>query len=36
MALCMLRGTYPGDIRDDGAVDVLPYVGEAATPLPVP
>jgi hypothetical protein len=36
MALCMLRSTYPGGIRDDGAVDVLPYVGGAATPLPVP
>lgn len=36
MALCMLRSTYPGGVRDDGAVDVLPYVGGAATPLPVP
>jgi hypothetical protein len=36
LALCMLRGSHPGDIRDDGAVDVLPYIGGAATPLPVP
>jgi hypothetical protein len=36
LAFCMLRSTYPGGIRDDGAVDVLPYVGGAATPLPVP
>jgi hypothetical protein len=36
LALCMLRGSYPGDIRDDGAVDVLPYNGGAATPMPVP
>jgi hypothetical protein len=36
LALCMLRSTYPGEIRDDGAVDVLPYIGGAATPLPVP
>jgi hypothetical protein len=36
LALCMLRGNYPGNIRDDGAVDVLPYIGGAATPLPVP
>jgi hypothetical protein len=31
LALCMLRST-----RDYGAVDVLPYIGGAATPLPVP
>jgi hypothetical protein len=36
LALCMLRGNYPGNIRDDGAVDVLPYIGGEATPLPVP
>ncbi len=36
LALCMLAGTYSGDIRDDGAVDVLLYTGGAATPLPVP
>jgi hypothetical protein len=35
-ALCMLPSSYPGGIRDDGAVDVLPYIGGAATPLPVP
>jgi hypothetical protein len=36
LALCMLRADHPGNIRDDGAVDVLPYIGGEATPLPVP
>jgi hypothetical protein len=36
LALCMLRSGHPGGTHDDGAVDVLPYIGGAATPLPVP